>query len=246
MEANGWRWALLLGVLISCSPPQTSQPAPNLLEPAILNRMVRSGEKLILINVMSQLECMDHSIPGSICIAGEELATEAPKLLPDKSRPLVFYCESNRCYRSAEAAAIAVKLGYQRVSVLRGGMPAWKRAGFDTVSQERIPRVPTESIKPEQLARLLVKRGNLLILDIRAEERFQEAHLPGAINIPLYRLHERYAEIPLNRPVLVVDDRGLRSFLVTCYLVRKGLSDVKRLFGGMEGWQTYTAPAKRR
>ncbi|MCX5820265.1 MAG: rhodanese-like domain-containing protein [Deltaproteobacteria bacterium] len=245
MSRTEWVWtAALLSALFAVSSVQAAEPAPNLLEPVELRQMLQRGEDIVLIDAMSRLECMDHSIPGSLCVADEEFAARAPKLFPDKKRHLVFYCESNRCYRSRETAAIALQQGYTRVSVLRGGIPAWKEAGFDTVSQERIPRVPAESIKPDRLARWLLEKRDLLILDIRREERFREGHLPGAINIPLYRLHERYSEIPLNRPVLVVDDRGLSSFLASCYLVRKGVSDVKRLFGGMERWQAHIAPKR--
>ena len=246
MQGYGWIWVMLLGGLISGSPLQAAEPAPNLLEPAELRQMLQRGEDIVLIDAMSHLECMDHSIPGSLCIADEEFFAKAPKLFPDKNRQLVFYCESNRCYRSRETAAIALQQGYARVSVLKGGIPAWKKAGYGTVSQERIPRLPVASIKPERLARWLLEKRDLLILDIRREARFAEGHLPGAINIPLFRLHERYQELPLNRPLLVVDDRGLRSFLASSYLVRKGIADVTRLFGGMERWQGYASAEQRK
>ncbi|MCX5839092.1 MAG: rhodanese-like domain-containing protein [Deltaproteobacteria bacterium] len=245
MNRTKWVWTMTLSsVLFAVSSAPAAEPAPNLLEPSELRQMLQRGEDVVLIDTMSRLECMDRSIPGSLCIADEEFFAKAPKLFPDKGRHLLFYCESDRCYRSRETAVTALQQGYARVSVLRGGIPAWKEAGFDTISQERIPRVPTESIKPERLARWLLEKRDLLILDIRREERFREGHLPGAINIPLYRLHERYSEIPLNRPVLVVDDRGLRSFLASSYLVRKGVADVKRLFGGMERWQKHIAPKR--
>ncbi|MCE5263727.1 MAG: rhodanese-like domain-containing protein [Deltaproteobacteria bacterium] len=237
--------ATLLSVLFAGWTAQAAEPMPKMVDPVELNQMLQKGEDLVLIDTMSRLECRDHSIPGSLCIADEEFAARAPKLLPDKKKLLVFYCESNRCYRSTETAALAIKQGYERVAVLKGGLPAWKEAGFETVSRERIPRLPVASIKPDRLARWLLEKRDLLILDIRREERFREAHLPIAVNIPLYRLHERYAEIPLNRPVLVVDDRGLRSFLAACYLVRKGVSDVKTLFGGMAGWQSYIASIEK-
>jgi rhodanese-related sulfurtransferase len=246
MSKTKWIWtvALLLPALFAPSPVEAAEAMPNLLEPAELRQMLQRGEDVVLINTMSRLECMDHSIPGSLCIADEEFFAKAPRFFGDKERLLVFYCESNRCYRSRETAAIALQQGYARVSVLKGGIPAWKKAGYETISQERIPRLPVASIKPDRLARWLLEKRDLLILDIRRKERFQEGHLPGAINIPLYRLHEQYAEIPLNRPVLVVDDRGLRSFLASCYLVRKGVADVKRLFGGMERWQAHIAPKR--
>jgi rhodanese-related sulfurtransferase len=230
---------VLLAALLFVSSLQAAGPEPNFLEPRALHEMLSRGEDVVLIDTMSRLECLDHSIPGSLCIADEEFAAEAPKILQDRKRHLVFYCESNQCYRSRETALMAIRMGYERVSILKGGIPAWKNAGYDTVSRERIPRIPVASIKPERLARLLLAKRDLLILDIRRQDRFREGHLPTAVNIPLYRLHERYAEIPLNRPVLVVDDRGLRSFLACSYLVRKGVTDVTRLFGGMEGWQAY-------
>ncbi len=243
MGMNRTNWigtAALLSALLAVSPA-AAEPAPSLIEPAALRQMLQRGDDLTLINTMSRLECMDHSIPGSLCIAGEEFPGQALKLVPDKNRPLVFYDENNQGAGSQKTAAIAIQKGYHRVSVLRGGIDGWKEAGFDTVSQVRIPRAPVESIKPARLAQWLSEKRDLLILDIRGEARFREGHLPGAINIPLHRLHERYDEIPLNRQILVVDDRGLRSFLACSYLARKEIVDVKRLFGGMERWRAYLA-----
>jgi rhodanese-related sulfurtransferase len=236
--------AVLLSTLVAVSTAPAA-PAPNPIEPALLRQMIQRGEDVTLINGMSRLECMDHSIAGSVCVAAEEFAEKGRKRFPDKNRPLVFYDEGDQDGPGQKAAAIALEQGYARVSLLRGGMDAWKSTGFDTVSQVRIPRVPVESIKPERLARLQAKR-HLLILDIRGEAPFREGHLPGAINIPLHRLHDRYPEIPLNRQILVVDDRGRRSFLACSYLVRKGIIDVKRLLGGMARWQAYLAAQKGR
>ncbi|MDD5711325.1 MAG: rhodanese-like domain-containing protein [Smithellaceae bacterium] len=248
MRGSYGRWIALLtlvGMLVG-TPLEAAERAPRHLQPGELRQMIQRGERLVLINSMSYLECMDHSIPGSICMATEEFVAEAPKVLPDKSVALVFYCESNRCGRSNESAHTALRMGYSHVSVLDGGMPAWKAAGYETVSRQRIPRVPVESIKPERLQQYIGDKRNLLILDVRSEQSFARAHLPGAINVPLYLLNQRYQEIPSNRPVLVVDDRGLRSFLVASFLIHKGMLNVTRLFGGMERWRAYAARMKGR
>lgn len=47
--------------------------------------------------------------------------------------PLVFYCASLECWMSYNASLRAIKLGYQNVLWYRGGLDAWKRAGFQTV-----------------------------------------------------------------------------------------------------------------
>ena len=72
-----------------------------------------------------------------------------------------------------------------------------------------------------------------LVVDIRSPKAFAAGHLDGAVNFPLTRLHVEYAEIPLDRTLLMVDEDGTGSFLAASYLVRKGFPNVRRLKGGM-------------
>jgi rhodanese-related sulfurtransferase len=53
----------------------------------------------------------------------------------DKNRTIVFYCGFTKCTRSHNAAMWAVRLGYNDVYRLPGGVKAWKEAGYalDTV-----------------------------------------------------------------------------------------------------------------
>lgn len=46
-----------------------------------------------------------------------------------KDRPMVFYCQSNQCWMSYNAALRAVNLGYSQVLWYRGGIEAWQQAG---------------------------------------------------------------------------------------------------------------------
>ncbi|MGN6580583.1 MAG: rhodanese-like domain-containing protein [Bordetella sp.] len=46
----------------------------------------------------------------------------------DKTRPIVFYCHSSRCWLSYNASLHAIKLGYTNVYWYRGGRDAWKAA----------------------------------------------------------------------------------------------------------------------
>jgi rhodanese-related sulfurtransferase len=133
-----------------------------------------------------------------------------------------------------------MRYGHKQVYLLAGGIPAWKQAGYPMESVERIPRMPVVSVRAQDLKKMLAERKDLLLVDIRSEKSFGEGHIDGAINIPLYRLSQRYDEIPLDRTVVLVDDRGFRTFLAGSYLERKGLK-VMRLFAGMRGWQEMTA-----
>lgn len=222
-----------------------AETKPRSIGPEALQTMLRQQAPVYLVNVMSPIECMDHSIAGSVCVPCEEFAVRAPILFKDRNRPLVIYCESNQCYRSCEAAAIAAKFGYAQVDVLKGGLPAWKRAGYPAVSRERIPRLPIPAVKPEKLEAWLAGTEDVLIVDLRAENRYREGHLQEAINLPLYQLERRYPEIPLDREVLLVDGYGSRSHLAACYLKGKGVDRVVRLFGGMNKWQAFQEHEKK-
>ena len=215
-----------------------------MIRPQAIQEMLGSGGKPVLINTMSYLECLDHSIPGSLCISSEEFESKITSLPADKNKALVFYCESEASQKSCEEADAAVKHGYTNVFVLEGGMPAWKRAGYDLVTVERIPRMAIQAVTPQVLREWLMEKKDILLLDIRSEKAFTQAHIKGAVNIPLYQLHRRYEELPLNRLLILVDNRGFRTLIAASYLKRKGF-EVKRLFGGMAKWEAMLSKEKK-
>jgi rhodanese-related sulfurtransferase len=226
------------------TPAWAQKPAWKEIQPEALQQMLAQNVDLMLINTMSTIECRDHSIQKSVCIPCETFDKQIDKLPRDKQRKLVYYCESSMCLRSYKSAAKAINLGYTDVSVLKDGLPGWKTAGYEVVSQERIPRKAIPSVKPTLLKKWLGERKPLFILDIRSEEVFREGHIDGAVNIPFYRLDSQYHELPLDREILLVDEMGFRAFLAACYLARKGF-ETTRLFGGMNKWQKVLSDAKQ-
>ena len=194
---------MLLVALAACGKPQEAAPPWKMIDAPTLKSMMASGKNISVFDTMSELECLDHRIPGTQCISCEEIENSASVLPPDKDRTLVFYCESEGCYRSCRAADAAIRYGYKQVYLLEGGIPAWKQAGYPMESVERIPRQPVVSVRAQDLKRMLAERKDLLLVDIRSEKSFGEGHIDGAVNIPLYRLSRHYAEIPLDRTVVL-------------------------------------------
>jgi rhodanese-related sulfurtransferase len=220
-------------LLCSCTAPPPSQGGGHNIDPQGLLSLLREKDAVI-VDTMSRLECMDHRIPGSRCMALEEFDEKARAVLPDKQQTIVFYCESEECPRAGRTYEKAKAGGYGNIFVLQGGLSAWKSAGFEVETVERVKRAPVVSIKPDKLKEFVRQKKDLFILDIRSEDAFTAGHLESAVNIPLYLLHRSIGKIPKNRPVLVVDESGRRSFLACCYLVNNGVKSVTRLFGGME------------
>jgi rhodanese-related sulfurtransferase len=215
-----------------------------MIRPQALQEMLGSRQRPVLVDTMSYLECRDHSIPGSLCISSEEFESKIAMLPADKNKAVVFYCESEASQRSFESADAAVKRGYTSVFVLEGGIPAWKRAGYEVATVERIPRMAIQAVTPQVLRQWLTEKRDILLLDIRPEKAFNQAHIKGAVNIPIYQLHRRYEELPLNRLLILVDNRGFRTLIAASYLKRKGFQ-VKRLFGGMAKWEAMLSKEKK-
>ena len=239
-------WGIaLLGLLLAAAPAVATPGGWKKVAPAELAAMLAKGPPPVLINTMGLLECLDHGIAGSLCIPAEEFAARIGELPPSKERTLVFYCESEALHNSRTAAEMAVQQGYATVHVLDGGLPAWKGAGYQTVSTERIARRAIPSIKPPILSRRLLQGENPLLLDIRSESFFQQGHIAGAINLPMYQLHRRWRELPLDRAVILVDDRGFHSPLAASYLAAKGYA-VEPLFGGMTAWKAMVAKEQKK
>jgi len=65
-------------------------------------------------------------IEGSLNVTDGDLTTAVlARYAPDKTMPLLFYCNGPGCLRSARAVGKAVGWGYRTVYWFRGGMEEW-------------------------------------------------------------------------------------------------------------------------
>ncbi|MBZ4374940.1 rhodanese-like domain-containing protein [Corallococcus sp. AS-1-6] len=81
-----------------------------------------------------------------------------------------------------------------------------------------------------------VEAGATLV-DVRTPEEFAAGHLPGAVNIPVEELSQRFAELGSPRKPLVVYCRsGARSRRAELFLKERGFQDVFNL-GPMSAWE---------
>ena len=55
---------------------------------------------------------------------------EALAAIVKRDQPVVIYCSGVKCSRSYKASAKAVSWGFTKVHYFRGGIVAWKNAGF--------------------------------------------------------------------------------------------------------------------
>jgi rhodanese-related sulfurtransferase len=81
--------------------------------------------------------------------------------------------------------------------------------------------------------------SELLIIDVRGKEEYNELHIPVAINIPLANLETHIGELSKTKIIVTACAKGGgRSAQAADILHRHGFENVRFLCGGTLGWYT--------
>ncbi|MDO4454727.1 MAG: FAD-dependent oxidoreductase [Eubacteriales bacterium] len=91
-------------------------------------------------------------------------------------------------------------------------------AGFmiENISKKILNQFYLEDIKD------LAGDGNVTLLDVRTEREYGRGHIEGFKNIPVDELRDRMSEIEKGKPVYVICQSGLRSYIATRILAGNG------------------------
>ena len=96
---------------------------------------------------------------------------------------------------------------------------------------------PYRQISQEEAARLMQEQSDYLLLDVRTQAEFAQAHIPGAICIPNETIGtEKIPELPDKGQLILVYCRsGNRSKQAAGKLAALGYTNVVE-FGGINSW----------
>jgi rhodanese-related sulfurtransferase/DNA-binding transcriptional ArsR family regulator len=94
------------------------------------------------------------------------------------------------------------------------------------------PKLLTPLTRPELLAQ--VRRGDVVVIDVRPRSEYDTAHLPHAISMPLAELERRIAELPQDRdivaycrgPFCMLSDESVRRLVSHGYRAQKTMDGV--------------------
>lgn len=76
------------------------------------------------------------------------------------------------------------------------------------------------------------------LIDVRTAQEFNEAHIPGAINLSVDELRERLGELPRGRQIVVYCQVGQRGYLATRILLQSGLN-AANVSGGYKTYKLF-------
>lgn len=83
-----------------------------------------------------------------------------------------------------------------------------------------------------------------LLIDVREASEFATVRAPDAVLLPTSTFAARIAELPADRPLMIVCHVGGRSAAVTGFLARAGRTDVVNVAGGMDAWEAAGLPVR--
>jgi rhodanese-related sulfurtransferase len=199
------------------------------------------GQKVFLLNPLSDIEFSENFIPGSVNIPSHLIPT-SKELPQDKATPIITYCLGPKCIFYKHAADELAKLGYTNVMTFKGGIPDWVKAGYPLEQKNMFAPVEIPTISVDELKG---SSAGVQVLDVRDPSLYSMGWIAGSIKIPLAKLSAEYSTLAKDKPVVVVDHAGKQVLSSGRFLKSKGFGDVKRLQGGLMAWSEKGNPLEK-
>jgi len=168
----------------------------------------------VLIDLRDAKTAKNGFIKGAVSIPAKDLASAEKSFPADKAAPIILYSdkEDPAAYKTVN------NWGYKNVSVLSGGIEAWKKAGGKlergnlTTTVSYVPKPRPGEISIEEF-RALADKGSpdKIILDVREKDEAINGMIKGAINIPAGELKDRMKELPKDKELITHCVTGIRA-----------------------------------
>ncbi len=211
------------------------RPKDDLFEQfARVGKALASPKRLEMLDVLAQGE---RSVEALAQATALKLTTASAHLQALRQGGLVHSRKDGTriFYRLASDAVARLYVSLRDVAVLH--LAETERAAHAFLGDDDLEPVDRDAL----LSR--IKKGKLVVLDVRPESEFEAGHIDGAVSIPLEDLYDRVAELPAGLEV-VAYCRG--EYCVLAYeavrLLRARGTKAQRMHGGMLEWRLENRP----
>jgi rhodanese-related sulfurtransferase len=101
-----------------------------------------------------------------------------------------------------------------------------------------------QDLNAKQFYEMMQKEKDVIILDVRTPQEYQEGHISNAINIPVQILGQQLDKLKnfKDKKILVYCRSGHRSAIASQILDRAGFKNVYNLKGGLFEWKASGLP----
>jgi rhodanese-related sulfurtransferase len=159
---------------------------------AVMGKAFASPRRLELLDLLAQAP---HTVDELARASGQSTANTSQHLQALHAAGLLTRVREGTSvrYGLADEQVLALWLALRDLSVAQ--LAEVERAARDYLGEE------VETIgRDELIARM--RKGDVVLVDVRPENEFQAGHIKGAKSIPLSELEDRLAELPTGREVV--------------------------------------------
>ncbi len=202
---------------------------------ARIGKAVSSPRRLELLDLLRQAP---RTVEELATQSGQSIANTSHHLLELRSHGLV-QSEKNGLYVTYRIANEKISKFFSSLRLLAESQLAEidRITGGFFAGRESIETVDREALLER------VRKGGVMVLDVRPREEYDAAHLRGAVSVPLPELRRRLKKLPRNREI-VAYCRGAYCLMATEaveLLRRKGYRAIRLEFGVPE-WREQGFP----
>jgi rhodanese-related sulfurtransferase len=183
--------------------------------------IVENSDALIL-DTRNNADFAKGFVPQAINIGiNGDFAPWVGALIADVNQPIVLVTDLGK---EEEAVTRLSRVGFDNIlGHLKGGFEAWKTAGFDI---DTVNRISAEQFEKE------VKIGESKVVDIRKESEYEAEHLEDAYSKPLANINDWIKDINPNEHFFMHCAGGYRSMIAASILQARGYRNFSEIEGG--------------
>jgi len=178
----------------------------------------------LLLDVREAAEFCKGFIPRSVNIGLKgDFAPWVGALIVDVKQPIILVTAPGE---EAETVTRLARVGFDNViGYLEGGFAAWKQAGKETDS---VNRISAEQFKSE------LKIGESTVIDVRKDSEYAAEHVEEAYSRPLAAINAWFASVDDSKPFYLHCAGGYRSMIAASILKSRGIHNFKEIEGGFK------------
>lgn len=214
---------------------------PRLRKDALYEQLARIGKA---VSAPRRLELLD--LLGQAPRTVEELASETQMSVANTSQHLQVLRAARLVESSKDGLFVTYRLASDAVAdffVRLRGLAETQLAEVERVKARFF--ATSDDLEPMTGRQLLerLRRGQVVLLDVRPAEEFAAGHIRGAISIPHDELKRRLAELPRNRRVVAYCRGPYCVFAAAAVkLLRARGFDAARIEDGVPDWRARGLP----
>ncbi len=154
--------------------------------------MLSDRQEVALVDLREELPFSQGHLLWARSTPLSRLELNFARLVPRRTTRIVLCDDGDGLVE--RAAELLARERYHNLHFLEGGVKAWAEAGFQLFAGVNVPSKAfgehvehafgTPSISAEELAVLIERGADLVVLDSRPFDEFQRVSIPGATNVP--------------------------------------------------------------